>query len=65
MTGMWVDAQVMADTNEKVKGVLGWPAYVLAGSAMSAPGARPSGRRWRRARAAAGAGRGMRTASTW
>ena len=33
MTGIGVDAEVMAKTNEKVKGVLGWPAYVFAGSA--------------------------------
>lgn len=31
MTGIGVDAEVMANTSEKVKGVIGWPAYVFAG----------------------------------
>ncbi len=33
MAGIGVDAEVMAGTSEKVKGVIGWFAYVLAGIA--------------------------------
>ena len=31
MVGIGIDAEVMADTSEKVKGIIGWPAYVFAG----------------------------------
>ena len=30
MCGLGLDGEVMAGTNEKIKGVLGWPAYVIA-----------------------------------
>lgn len=33
MAGIGVDAQVMAATSDRVKGVIGWPAYVIAGLA--------------------------------
>jgi len=31
MAGIGVDAEVMAETSERVKGVIGWPAYAIAG----------------------------------
>ncbi|MDV3219895.1 diacylglycerol/lipid kinase family protein [Intrasporangium sp.] len=33
MTGLGFDGEVMAGTSERVKGVLGWPAYVMSGVA--------------------------------
>ena len=31
MTGLGFDGEIMAGTSERVKGVLGWPAYVMSG----------------------------------
>lgn len=33
MTGLGFDGEVMAGTSERVKGLLGWPAYVMSGAA--------------------------------
>ncbi len=31
MTGLGLDGEIMAGTSERVKGVLGWPAYIVSG----------------------------------
>ncbi|WP_323096001.1 diacylglycerol/lipid kinase family protein [Intrasporangium sp. YIM S08009] len=56
MCGLGLDGEVMAGTNEKIKGVIGWPAYILSGL-------KSLGRRGFRAdvRATGGAAQGSQT----